>query len=100
MTNNPGTRLPVLVNLSTNERFSVDGPEVRLGRAPENQIVLPDDGYASANHCRIFWEQGRLILEDLQSSNGTSLNDQIVSMPMQLSPNDIIKVGRTMFRIE
>lgn len=100
MTNNPGTRLPVLVNLNTNERFSVDGPEVRLGRAPENQIVLPDDGYASANHCRIYWDQGRLILEDLQSSNGTSLNDQIISMPMQLAPNDILKVGRTMFRIE
>lgn len=100
MTNNPGTRLPVLVNLNTNERFSVNGPEVRLGRAPENQIVLPDDGYASANHCRIYWDQGRLILEDLQSSNGTSLNDQIITMPMQLSPNDIIKVGRTMFRIE
>ncbi len=56
MTGNPPSRgtLPVLVNLTTNERYTLSGPSVNLGRAPENEVILPDDGYASASHARIF----------------------------------------------
>ncbi len=93
-------RLPVLVNLQTNETYTLSGPTVNLGRAPENEVILPDDGYASADHAKIYWDQGRWWLEDLMSSNGTTVNDQLISTPWQLSPNDIIKVGRTTFRIE
>ena len=96
---NPGN-LPVLVNLDTQERYVLDGPLVTLGRAPENHIVLPDDGYASASHAKIFFDQGRWWLEDLMSSNGTAVNDQIISSLHALMPQDCIKVGRTTFRIE
>ena len=92
-------RLPVLVNLTTAERYNIGGPSVTLGRAPENNVILPEDGYASANHARIFWNQGWWI-EDLMSSNGTTVNDQLISAPRQLMPSDVIKVGRTFFRIE
>jgi pSer/pThr/pTyr-binding forkhead associated (FHA) protein len=101
MTSNPNQgRLPVLVNLGTNETFTLSGPSICLGRAPENNVVLGDDDYASASHARIFWDQGRWMVEDLSSSNGTYVNDQMLSAPWQLSPSDVIKVGRTMFRIE
>jgi len=96
---NPGN-LPVLVNLDTQERYVLDGPLVTFGRAPENHIVLPDDGYASASHAKIFFDQGRWWLEDLMSSNGTAVNDQIISSLHALMPQDRIKVGRTTFRIE
>lgn len=102
MTSNPSnpSRLPVLVNLTTSERHTLDSPSVTLGRAPDNQVVLPDDGYASAAHARIYWDQGGWWVEDLLSSNGTSVNDQMIQGPWQLSPHDVIKVGRTMFRVE
>lgn len=93
-------RLPVLVNLTTNESFPLNGASVTLGRAPENNVVLPDDGYASASHARIYWEDGRWWVEDLMSSNGTAVNDQLLTGPWQLQPNDVIKVGRTLFRIQ
>ena len=70
------------------------------GRAPENTIVLPDDGYASADHARVYFENGAWWVEDLMSSNGTSVNDQLISAPYKLAPGDCIKVGRTIFRIE
>ncbi|HEY9759920.1 MAG TPA: FHA domain-containing protein [Oculatellaceae cyanobacterium] len=92
-------RLPILVNLSTGERHTVGGPNWTLGRAPDNNIVLYEDGYASASHARVFWNQGWWI-EDLMSSNGTTVNDQLISAPRQLAPSDVIKVGRTFFRIE
>jgi pSer/pThr/pTyr-binding forkhead associated (FHA) protein len=93
-------RLPVLVNLTTNESYQIVGPSTALGRAPENQVLLPEDGYASAHHARVYFDQGRWWLEDLGSSNGTFVNDQVVSGPYQLNPNDVIKVGRTHFRIQ
>ena len=94
------SRLPVLVNLATNERYTLGGPSVTLGRAPENNVVLEEDGYASANHARIYWDQGCWWLEDLMSSNGTMVNNQLISTPWRLSPQDVIKVGRTFYRIE
>lgn len=99
MSGNATGRLPILVNLTTQERFKLDGPSFKIGRAPDNEIVLPDDGYVSAEHARIFWDAG-WWLEDLMSSNGTMVNDQLVTTPQKLLPNDEIKIGRTLFRIE
>ncbi|SRR5579885_3092574 len=93
-------RLPVLVNLKTGERHTLDSPSISLGRGPDNQIILPEDGYASATHARIYFDKGWWLIEDLHSSNGTRVNDQFVSEPRALYPSDVIKVGRTEFRIE
>jgi len=102
MTQEPQTepRLPTLVNQATGEQFVLNDPSISLGRADDNQVILPDDGYASANHARIFWDQGSWWVEDLGSSNGTAVNDQLLTAPHQLAPLDVIKVGRTIFRIE
>lgn len=99
MTENQG-RLPVLVNLTTNQPYQIIGPNTTLGRAPENNIVLGDDGYASAHHARVFFENGGWWLEDNGSSNGTFVNDKAIQGRHQLTPNDVIKVGRTHFRIQ
>jgi len=92
--------MPVLVNLGNEERYTLSGPSVALGRAPENQIVLENDGYASGEHARIYFDNGHWWIEDLKSSNGTFVNDQMLTAPWQLAPYDLIKVGRTIFRIE
>lgn len=97
MSNEP--RLPTLVNQTTGEKYVLNDPSIKLGRADDNQVILPDDGYASATHARIYWDNGWWV-EDLGSSNGTSVNDQLLSQPHQLAPLDVIKVGRTFFRIE
>ena len=92
--------MPVLVNLNNEERYTLTSASATLGRAPEHEIVLPDDGYASGDHARIFFDQGLWWVEDLKSSNGTYVNDQLLQAPWQLSPYDQIKIGRTVFRIE
>jgi pSer/pThr/pTyr-binding forkhead associated (FHA) protein len=91
-------RLPVLVNTQTNEQIALSA-NVMIGRAPENQIILPDDGYASAEHAKIYWENGWFI-EDAGSSNGTFVNGELLTTRRQLVPADLITVGRTTFRIE
>jgi pSer/pThr/pTyr-binding forkhead associated (FHA) protein len=93
------SRVPVLLNLATNETYTLSSESVSLGRAPDNMVELKEDEYVSAYHARIYWNQG-WWLEDLNSSNGTQVNDELVVGPRQLMPQDIIKVGRTVFRIQ
>jgi uncharacterized protein YegL len=71
-----------------------------LGRARANDIVL-EDVAVSSQHCRIRLEQGRFVLHDLKSTNGTLVNDQNVSRHT-LSEGDVIRIGETslQFRLE
>lgn len=66
---------------------------IRIGRSPESEIVL-DLPMISWDHARIVEENGLFILEDLNSRNGTSLNqlgNRITRAP--LSPGDDVYLG-------
>src|SRR3977135_4440944 len=55
-------------------RFRIAGPEVRIGRGYDNDVIV-DDPYVAARHLRIFRdERGQLVAEDLGSANGTFLD--------------------------
>lgn len=96
----PPGHLPVLVNLQTNEEYVLNSTVVTVGRAPDNTIELVDDDYASGEHAKIYFDQGRWWLEDLMSSNGTTVNGNLISQPYMLVPQDVLKFGRTSFRIQ
>jgi FHA domain-containing protein/von Willebrand factor type A domain-containing protein len=72
-----------------------------LGRAKVNDIVLNEDVAVSSEHCRIRPEEGRFVLHDLKSTNGTFVNDRRVSR-QPLTEGDTIQVGETylQFRLE
>jgi hypothetical protein len=74
-------------------------PLTTLGRGPKNTIVLPDN-FASTDHLHVTWRRGHWWLEDLQSRNGTTVNDIPVSEPVVLSSGDEIGVGRVKFRFQ
>lgn len=96
----PPGHLPVLVNLETNQEYVLSSTVVTVGRAPDNTIELVDDDYASGEHAKIYFDQGRWWLEDLMSSNGTTVNGNLISQPYMLVPKDVLKFGRTSFRIQ
>jgi predicted component of type VI protein secretion system len=64
-----------------------------LGRVAGCDLVL-DDGKASRKHARIHVESGVVEIEDLQSSNGTLLNDKPVTRRL-LRDGDRIQIGKT-----
>ena len=68
---------------------------VSIGRSRVNEIPL-DDVTVSGQHCRIIPENGRHVLYDLGSTNGTLLNEKKVNKAV-LKEGDIIKVGETQF---
>src|ERR1700686_4632656 len=58
--------------------------QITLGRANDATLVLNDD-YSSTHHARIFPQDGQWIVEDLGSTNGTYLDRQTVTRPMQVA---------------
>jgi hypothetical protein len=63
-----------------------------IGRTHGNDIVIADD-MVSSTHARITPVPEGAILEDLNSTNGTYLNDLRISSPQTLSPGDHITIG-------
>jgi len=66
-----------------------------IGRG-DVEIVL-EDPFASGQHARIEPQGGAVVLEDLGSTNGTYLNDELVRGPQPLHPGDRIRIGDSHF---
>ena len=65
-----------------------------VGRANRSDFIL-DAALVSRVHCRLVTDaSGELTVEDLDSTNGTFVNDQRVSGRAALSPGDRLRVGR------
>lgn len=72
------------------------GDEITIGRSPENDLVV-DDKEVSLNHARIIYEHDEPILEDLQSRDGTFV-DQKRIQKKKLQHGAIIKIGSSTFQ--
>lgn len=66
--------------------------EVSIGRSPDNGIVI-DNPAVSNKHARVYSEEGRLMLEDFGSLNGTFVNGQRVKQ-VSLKAGDAVNVGK------
>jgi len=67
------------------------GGDITLGRGERVEIRL-EDPFASASHARIY--------EDLASTNGTYLNEELLQTPRPLHPGDRLRIGDSEFAFE
>ena len=99
-----GTVQPTLLTI-------IDGPlagtslpltdeTITLGRAPSNTLVL-DDEFVSSHHARIYRDSGtgRWTIEDLDSTNGTVVNQHRISAPTLLAARTPVRIGATTFEL-
>jgi hypothetical protein len=78
--------------------YDLDGNLV-LGRGDHAEIRL-EDPFASSRHARIYVQAGTLVLEDLHSTNGTYLNEELLDTPRPLHPGDHLRIGESEFVFE
>ncbi|RJK94928.1 FHA domain-containing protein FhaB/FipA [Vallicoccus soli] len=71
---------------------------VTVGRAQDCTVVLDDD-YASGHHARLFPRDGAWWVEDLGSTNGTYLDRQKVTAPVQLPLGVPLRIGKSAFEL-
>lgn len=70
----------------------VPGQTVTIGRAPTNQVVIKDER-CSRCHAEVFFSEGRWVLRDLESRNGTIVGANRVRGDVPLGPGDMIRIG-------
>ena len=78
--------------------YDVDGDLV-LGRGDRAEIRL-EDPFASSRHARIFQQGNAVVIEDLGSTNGTYLNEEVLQTPRPLHPGDRVRIGDSEFTFE
>jgi len=70
-----------------------------LGRGDEAEIRL-DDPFASSRHAQLVLQAGVVVLEDLGSTNGTYLNEELLAGPAPLHSGDRVRIGDSEFSYE
>jgi diguanylate cyclase (GGDEF)-like protein len=78
-------------------RFLLEAGPLRIGRMPDNEIVLDDDG-VSRRHARIERRGDAWFVMDVGSRNGTLLNERELEGEAKLANGDRIKVASTIFK--
>jgi len=71
---------------------------VRIGRSPDNDLVV-DNLAVSNDHARVFFDSGRLVVEDRGSLNGTFVNDLRVERAT-LHDGDSIWIGKHHIKVD
>lgn len=78
-------------------RFLFDATETTLGRAPGNGFVILDDSVSRAHvKCRVVCDS--VQIEDLDSRNGTFVNDARIEGAVTLQNGDIVRLGSVLFK--
>jgi pSer/pThr/pTyr-binding forkhead associated (FHA) protein len=77
------------------QEYTLDKPEISIGRAPNNDILLSKDKLTSRRHATIRYENDKYVLRDERSANGTFVNNQQLEelVPYELQDGDHIAIG-------
>jgi FHA domain-containing protein len=94
----PAARLRIIDRDGTEHVQEFDGSQLTIGRAADNDLVLPDSR-VSRYHARIAGRRGTLVYADLGSTNGSRVNGVQVG-ELVLGAGDRIELGDTVIMVE
>ena len=92
--NESTSRLIVRRGKSPQSEYALSEQAVIMGREAINDIML-QELEISRRHASITFVDGRHIIEDLDSTNGTFVNGRRISTPITLRDGDLIDLGDT-----
>src|SRR3954468_24788504 len=81
------------------QQLTFKKPEVTIGRLAGNDIVL-GKGNVSKYHSRIVLKDGKFIIVDMKSTNGTYVNGKKIAAPQVVRPSDKIYIGDYIINVE
>jgi pSer/pThr/pTyr-binding forkhead associated (FHA) protein len=89
--------LEIVEGPEAGRQIELQGPVV-LGRDHSADVVL-EDGQISRRHARVTPSAAGIVVEDLESTNGTFVNHDEVHSPVELAPGDELLVGVTVMQL-
>jgi diguanylate cyclase (GGDEF)-like protein len=78
--------------------FPLTPGEMLVGRAPDSGVALLDSE-VSRHHARIRLAEGRVQIEDLDSTNGTRINGALIHDPVMLQAGDRLEIGDQVLKL-
>ena len=94
-------KLKIINGVQSGKEFSIDEFPLSIGRSDGNNIQIMDDQMVSRIHCTIYiGENDSLYLSDLNSTNGTYLNNKKLESPILLKSSDKIILGNTILNFK
>lgn len=94
-----GSFLIVRQGSSRGARLALSSERAIVGRGPAAALRLADPGVSSM-HCAAWFDGETAWIEDLGSSNGTSVDDRSISAPTRLEIGSVVALGKTLLRHE
>lgn len=92
----PPGKLVVIYGDHLGKRYRLGPKRILIGRVDVSDILI-DDSSVSREHASIERKDGRFILEDLKSTNGTFINGEFVDVRV-LNHGDKIRIGNTVLQ--
>jgi pSer/pThr/pTyr-binding forkhead associated (FHA) protein len=88
-----------LTNQADQKREEYNKTDIYIGRESTSDLVINQETI-SLQHARIFFKNNQWLLEDLNSTNGSYINDERVFTPVIIVSGDLIAFGNEIFEVE
>ncbi|HRN29769.1 MAG TPA: FHA domain-containing protein [Terrimesophilobacter sp.] len=91
-------RLVITTGAKSGLEIDLTDQPLTIGRSRENGLVIRDD-YTSTHHAKLLlWDDG-WVIQDLDSTNGTFLDDERVTVPTPVPLGATVRIGTTSFEL-
>lgn len=90
--------LVAIYGVQVGRKFEIDGTETSIGRDPDSCDIVLEADSVSRNHARIELREESRYLVDLDSTNGTFVDDEPVNQPALLKNGMLLKIGDTILK--
>ena len=90
--------LKVVGGKNDGREIKISVPEFIIGRG-EQAHLRPASDLVSRKHCAVKLRDGKVVIEDLGSRNGTFINGKTIEQPHVVQIGDVLRVGRLQFEV-
>lgn len=97
-TSNPAQKLVIVAGAREGLEIPLESDKLTIGRSAQSGLVIRDE-YTSTNHARLQLWNGDWVIQDLDSTNGTFVDNQRVSVPTPVPLYVPVSVGSTIFEL-
>lgn len=92
-------KLVVLTEGMTGQSYELKVDRTTIGRVEDNTFPIPQPS-VSSHHCEIYLRGNDVVVKDLNSTNGTFVNNQQVTTEAVIKPGQILRLGQVEIRLD
>jgi len=91
--------ISVITGFDEGKKMSFKDFPISIGRLPDNDFQLKDL-FVSRRHCTIYYDGVCFTISDLNSTNKTILNENILDSPNSIKDGDNLIIGENLLKLK